>query len=288
MTSASTIRAAGPADVPAIRALLAAHGNDATVDTIGTVDIVGPYLRHCLEHAKAAVTERDGQVVAYGAAIETGRGRHLADLFVRPDLLGQGLGRSLLEAVMKGATARTTFASDDPRALPIYARAGMTPLWLNLYVEGEAPGLPAGRAPTVEPAAPDDLAALEFAWTGACRPADHRYWAALPEADEFVVRSAGGNPIALGYARARQVSSVRWIDRLVVRPDADPVSPILAALGYADRGRGGTVGACLPGPNPALVPLLEARFRITDRDVYMASSPDLVDSARLLPDGGML
>jgi hypothetical protein len=44
----------------------------------------------------------------------------------------------------------------------------------------------------------------------------------------------------------------------------------------------------MPGPNPAVRPLLEAGFRIEERDTYMASEPDLVDPARLLPNPGML
>ena len=60
----------------------------------------------------------------------------------------------------------------------------------------------------------------------------------------------------------------------------------VAALRRAARG--GPVGACIPGPNPAVRPLLEAGFRIEDRDTFMASEPDLVDPARLLPNPGML
>src|SRR5664280_1860090 len=80
------IRRATLDDVPVIRALLAAHDNDSPVTT---VDIVGPYVRHLIGHAIALVTERDGELVAYGAALDTGIARHLADLFVRPGLLGR-------------------------------------------------------------------------------------------------------------------------------------------------------------------------------------------------------
>jgi hypothetical protein len=34
--------------------------------------------------------------------------------------------------------------------------------------------------------------------------------------------------------------------------------------------------------------LLEAGFRLEARDTYMASEPDLLDPARLLPNPGML
>ena len=42
------------------------------------------------------------------------------------------------------------------------------------------------------------------------------------------------------------------------------------------------------GPNPLLPALLEAGFRIVDRDQFLASEPDLVDPVRLLPNPGML
>ena len=59
--------------------------------------------------------------------LDTGRARMLADLFVEPGRLGTGLGRPLLSALFEDAPVRATFASSDPRALPLYVRAGMTP-----------------------------------------------------------------------------------------------------------------------------------------------------------------
>jgi hypothetical protein len=44
----------------------------------------------------------------------------------------------------------------------------------------------------------------------------------------------------------------------------------------------------LPGPHPALRPLLDAGARIRDRDTFMASQPDLVDPTRLLPHPAFL
>ena len=85
----------------------------------------------------------DGGVVAFGSVLDTGLARMLADLFVEPGRLGQGLGRPLLTALFEDAPVRATFASGDPRALPLYVRAGMTPLWPCLYVEGAAAQLPA-------------------------------------------------------------------------------------------------------------------------------------------------
>jgi GNAT superfamily N-acetyltransferase len=281
----ASVRAATHDDVPAIRAILAAHGNDGPIEN---GDIVGPYLAHFIDHAIARVSVRDGEVVAYGAAIDTGRSRHLADLFVRQDLLGRGIGRPLLDAVFGDAVARTTFASDDPRALPIYVRAGMSPLWPMLYLRGDGTMLrdSPGADLLVEAADADHVGALERAWTGADRMTDHRHWSAAPEVDAFAVLDGDGSRVAAGYARARQIGHARTINRLVLRPDAEPVGPMLAAIARASRG--GPVVVAVPGPNPVLPVLLGAGFRIDDHDVFMASEPGLVDPLRTLPNSGML
>jgi GNAT superfamily N-acetyltransferase len=279
------IRRATQGDVPAIRAILAAHDNDGPIAP-GGVDIVGPYLLHLVRRHRTLVTERGGEVVAFGAVVDTGTAAMLSDLFVRPDLLGQGLGRPLLAALFEGSTVRATFASADPRALPLYVRAGMTPLWTSFYVEGSAAQLPPlDPGPTTWDATPEELALLEEAWTGAVRPSDHEYFARQPAADAFLLEDEEG-PVAFGYARAKQNSATRQLDRLLVRPGADPMAPIAAALARAART--GTVRACVPGPNPVLPVLLDHGFRIVDSDQFLASSPDLVDPVRMLPNPGLL
>jgi len=280
--STRVTRPATPEDIPVIRGILAAHGNDGPA---GRVDIVGPYVRHLVTHHRTLLTEEDGVAVAFGAVVDAGLAIHLADLFVVPDRLGQGLGRTLLAALFDDAPRRTTFASDDPRALPIYVRAGMTPLWPNLYVQGEATGLATPPGLDVVTAAAEELASLELAWTGADRGDDHRFWASQADADPFIVVDRDG-PVALAIGRARQVSDVRVIDRMLVRPGADPVPPVFAALRRTDRGT--RVVASLLGPSPVLPVLLGIGFHVVDRDQLMASDPGLIDPARLLPNPGML
>jgi GNAT superfamily N-acetyltransferase len=277
------IRAATPDDVPAIRTILAAHGNDGPVVV---ADVVGPYVAHLLTRGRARVATIDGAVVGFGAAVDTGACIHLADLFIDPARLGQGIGRPLLAAVLDGATARTTFASEDERALPIYVRAGMRPLWASLYVQGGPAALPAtGGALVADDASAVELAALEKRWTGHDRSADHAYWAKMPSVDPFVIRE-GGVPAAFGYARARQAATIRVLDRLVVQPDGDPVATVIVALRRAAQG--GPVLVCVPGPHPVLRPLLEAGMRVVDTDQFLASDAGLVDATRLIPNPGML
>jgi GNAT superfamily N-acetyltransferase len=279
----ATLRPAGLDDVPAIRAILVAHGNDGP---IVIADIVGPYVAHLIARGRTKVAIIDDEIVGFGAALDTGRSVHLADLFVHPARLGQGIGKPLLAAVLEGAVQRTTFASEDPRALPLYVRAGMQPMWTSLYVQGASTALPpAPNTFRTESATPDRLAALEHDWTGHDRALEHAFWGTMPDVDAFVVR-AGDAPVAFGYARARQAVPIRVLDRLVIHPDGEPVGTTLAALARA--GRGGPVHVCLLGPHPVLRPLLEADFRVVDRDVFLSSDPAIVDPARLIPNPGML
>jgi len=281
--AASAIRTATIEDVSEIRSILAEHGNDGPYTS---VDIVGPYVRHLIQAGRALVVEDGPRLVAFGATFSTGRGRHLSDLFVRADSLGRGIGRPLLDRLYGDDWPRTTFASDDPRAMPIYIRAGMAPLWTCLYLQGPAGDIPpTGAGLTTETTDHGHLAELERIWTGADRSVDHAFWATQAGADPFVVLDAG-EAVAGGYGRDRQIGTARVLDRLVVRSDHEPVGPIFAALHRAARG--GEVRTTLPGENPAVRPLLEAGFRLEDRDTYMASEPNLVDPARLLPNPGML
>jgi GNAT superfamily N-acetyltransferase len=284
-SAAATIRRATRSDIPAIRAILAAHEEDGPVAE-GGVDIIGPYLVHLQRAHRALVTERAGEVAGFGTVVDTGVTAMLSDLFIRPELLGQGLGRALLAALFEGSVARATFASRDPRAIPLYVRAGMTPLWTSFSVEGTATQLPPlDPGLTAWDATPEELALLEEAWTGARRPADHDYFSRQPAGDAFLIEDEEG-PVAFGYARGKQISPTRQLDRLLVRPGADPVAPIVAGLARAART--GSVRACVPGPNPVLPVLLEHGFRIVESDQFLASTPDLVDPARLLPNPGLL
>ena len=278
-----SIRPATIGDLAAIRAILTAHGNDGPVVI---ADVVGPYVSYLISRGRSKVAVLDDEIVGFGAAIDTGRSIHLADLFVHPDRLGQGIGNPLLAVVLDGAVQRTTFASEDARALPLYVRAGMQPMWVSLYVQGPSSALPL-TPPSFRTASAtsEQLAALERDWTGYDRSLDHTFWGTMPDVDAFVVRD-GDAVVAFGYARARQAVPIRVVDPLVIHPDGEPVGATLAALARA--GRGGPVHLALFGPHPVLRPLLEAGFRVVDRDVFLSSDPAIVDPARLVPNGGML
>ena len=126
------IRPAAGTDVAAVLGVWAANGDTIPEDG---VDILTPYLVHLLSTGRVFVAEDGDQVVGFGAVVERFGVTHLADLFVLPDRFGEGIGGQLLDAVFSDAALRTTFASSDPRAMPLYVRAGMSPLWPNLYLD---------------------------------------------------------------------------------------------------------------------------------------------------------
>ena len=291
---AAAVRTATPDDIPSIRAILAANGIDDPAGQLRGPDVVGPYVRHLVARHRAMVSDLPGTgVAAFGAVADVGLAWHLADLFVDPARLGRGIGRPLLTALYGGRQPRTTFASDDPRALPLYVRAGMAARWATLYLRGGPAAVrlaaadPRARALEVVEADPDDLLALELAWAGADRSADRAYWTTMSGSDPFLVRDGDG-PVAAGYGRDRQIGpAARALDRLVLRPGAEPVGPVLAAIARCIA-QGETLDVTVPGPHAALPVLLELGLRVEDRDVYCAGPTDPVDAERLLPNGGLL
>jgi len=277
------IRSAGSADAAAIMAIWAANGDEIPD---GGVDILTPYLAHLVATGRVLVAADDGGVVGFGAVVERAGVTHLADLFVLPDRFGEGIGRRLLAAIFGDAPRRTTFASSDPRALPLYVRSGMTPWWPNLYLDVDSSSLPpTPPGVSCEAASADAVMELEQVWLGSAHAGDHRFWASLPDARPFVVTEAG-RPLAAVHARSRRTGRDRWINRMILAPETDPVVVLVAA--YHHAAEGGRIGSCLPGPSPALRWLLAAGCQIIDRDTYMASDPSLFDATRRISDGGIL
>jgi GNAT superfamily N-acetyltransferase len=243
------------------------------------------HLRQALRRGKVHVAQIDRAIVGFGTTVDTGRALHLADLFVDREFLGRGIGGQLLPGLFDDRWPRTTFASDDPRAMPLYIRAGMSPLWPNVYLTADERFLPE-VAPgfDAEPATAEQIAAIEAEWTDVDRSADHAIWGDREGAQPFVVRRAG-RAVAIVQARRRIRGEGRWLDRMRVAPDADPLATALAALRFA-AAPGQEVGACIPGPNPALGALVRSGFRVVDGDTFMGSEPDLVDPIRTFVDPG--
>ena len=279
-----SIRPATDDDVAAIDTLLDGHDAVSAAPPLRP-GIRAAHIRQALRRGQVLVAQIDGAVVGFGSTIDTGRAVHLADLFVDRGFLGRGIGGRLLPRLFGDRWPRTTFASDDPRAIPLYIRTGMTPLWPNVYVTADERVLPeVASGFESEPATADQIAAIETEWTGVDRSADHAIWSDRDGARPFVVRRAG-TVVAIVQARRRIRGEGRWLDRLRVAPTADPLETALAAIRFA-AAPGQEIGACIPGPNPALGALVRSGFRVVDGDTFMASEPDLVDPIRTFVDPG--
>jgi GNAT superfamily N-acetyltransferase len=256
------VRPAGPADLAGVRAIAAGYGNFE--DWPERPD----YLDFELERGALWVALDARGVAGFAGVLVDGEYAHLADAFVRPDALGRGVGRALLDAALPRAGTRVTLASSDPRALPLYARAGLQPLAPVLYLDGAdtTPATPA--AP--ERAGTAALVARDAAASGRERAATLAFLA-----------RAGAYGLLAGehaYAVVRPAAGIAHLGPAA--GDADE----LLAFATAAAAAHGAVHLALPGPHPALRPLLEAGLRVTDADTYMASRPGAHDLTRYVPD----
>jgi GNAT superfamily N-acetyltransferase len=283
------VRAATAADVQAMDAVVALTdepGPDLPPLAFGTQV---PYLRHLVERGTAGVAEIDGRVVGFGAAVTTERATHLADLFVLPEHQGMGLGGALFRSVMGESVDRTTFSSDDPRAMPTYIRGGMLPRWPNLVMSGPREQLAPADDFVADRVAVGELVRLERDWLGIDRSPELPYWAVLPEPVAWVVRSRG-QIVAAGLGRNRLRGDGRWVDRAVAHPDVEgsvAAQAFVAALAFVGV-PGRPIGASIPGPSPLVRQLLDCGFRIAERDTFLSSAPDVVDPLRTLVNTGIL
>jgi len=296
------VRPATPADFEAIERVAAANDEPTT----GGRWPGFLYLEHLLVEATLLVAVHDGQVIGYGGAAVVGGRRpaaHVTDLFVDPAAHGQGAGKRLLRGLFLevDVPAWTTCSSADPRALTLYVRAGMQPLWPVLYLDAPL-NMPApeitgdwwpsrARARVLDPEA---ASALETGWSGRDFAVQYRHWAARPGGVAFAIE-VDGRAVAVGVARDERTGPGRVVDHLAIAPEADPVPALFAALAsdtVRDGARSGSgepdptarLTFTLPGPHPAIGLLLQLGARITDHDTFCTTDPDLVDPGRVVPD----
>ena len=263
------IRPATLVDVDAIVAVL--HANDEK-------HLDDAYVGHLLATGRVVVALSGEQLVGVGATIERGGVTHIADLYVDPSRHGAGVGGKLLSALDPARTPCTTFSSSNPRALPLYMRAGLVPWWPLLYFVGR----PSRRLPApfaVEGASPGDVMAID-AMVFAGRGADHSYYANLPGVLSFIVRD-GSRAIAAGHT---QNGVIEMLSIVATAKAANAVTSVISFL--ADSGQAPIITA-LPGPHPSVRVVLDAGMPITAHDLYCATAPGLVDPVRRLPNPGL-
>ena len=279
------VREAAEADLAAIAAVATATGQ---VEEWSGSDPA--YIRHLLAHGLVLVAEREGGVAGFGATLRIGDGpaavTMLCDLFVNPEAHGLGIGQALLAALWEPASPRMTFSSLHAHALPVYTRAGLDAWWPLLYLGGHPGALPRAPRWTAAATSPEEVAALEAEWTGIDRSADHRAWAARPGGRPVTARH-GGAVLAAGTVAGEEAEY--GIAHLALSPAAgdhgavEAVTAVLASLSPPD----GRARVCLPGPHPAVRPLLAAGWHVDFLDVFMATDPGLLDPRRAVPAPAM-
>ena len=244
------IRQAVADDLPPVRALAGRYG------LLGEWPARPDWLDHLLASGGLWIAREDGGGIAgFCGVADDGGVVHLTDLFVDPDALGRGTGKALLAAAFPAGGVRTTLASADPRALPLYTRTGLRPLAPMLYLKGAVPGGGEAERIPVEAVPAGRPAALAFlAGTGAY---------ALRAGEGRAVLRPSGDAVLLGPAVA----------------GADDLLALVRAASAAH----GVVKLTIGGPHPGLQALLEAGMRIVDLDTYMATAPGVVDLERRLP-----
>jgi GNAT superfamily N-acetyltransferase len=264
-SAGNTIRVAPAlaADMDGVRAIAASYGN------LEEWSVRPDPLDFELAERGLWVARDDAGVAGYAGVVAHGAISHLADLFVARDRRGGGIGRALLDAALPRTGTRITLASSDPRALPLYARAGMRPLAPVLYLEGA----PAGGA-AAERRDPATVVAADAAASGR-------------ERADMLAFLAGAGAYALGGADPRAYAVVRpapggaWLGPAWA--DGDDLVALVAAASAAH----GRVRLPLPGPHPAVAALLERGLGILGMDTYMATDAGAVDLERYVPEADL-
>jgi GNAT superfamily N-acetyltransferase len=290
-----SIRAATPADLAAVHAVWYA------TETIGETSpppLGQPHawLSHVLRAGTLLVAERDGALLGFAGVIARGALVFLTDLFVAPETQSRGVGGALLDAILPhdGRTL-ATIGSSDPRALALYIRAGMTPEWPDFQIRVERERWrPPDRDPNgvemVEAAQmAADLLAFDAEISGRSRPEEHRYWldecAGTPFWFERDGRRVGYGYVRLAPETPLQPAEMAVVGPLGVRDQEDTPVCVLAAVGWALERRPGA-WLLVPGPHPALRPLLRAGGLIDYVETFLCSAPPCVDATRYLPSDG--
>ena len=152
--STAPIRAAAPADVSAIFALMMelAEFEKLTHLFVATEDGVRDALFGPRPAAEALVAEESGQIVGYALFFHNfstflgKRGLYLEDLYVRPNLRGSGLGTKMLRALAALAVERQCGRFEwsvldwNQQAIDFYEKMGATvlPDWRIVRITGES------------------------------------------------------------------------------------------------------------------------------------------------------
>jgi len=236
--------------------------------------------QHELETGEMYVAETHAEVVGFAAFIRRGPISYVSELFVRRDQQSSGLGRVLLSYVMpKDAYICCTLSSRDPRALALYIRAGMRPLWQNYLLIGKSSEVRQSPSKDVETKEQHDLDSELVRWdaktSGRSRLIDHKYWLGKTQAVPLWFRRKGRR-IGYGYVQTRNNDFVYNPEAVNIGPVGaltrrDALLCVLEAVRWA-KPHSSLLRIGVPSVHPSLPVLLDYGFRITYVETFMSTS----------------
>ncbi|HJT59217.1 MAG TPA: GNAT family N-acetyltransferase [Ktedonobacteraceae bacterium] len=255
-------------------------------------------LSHILETGTTYVAEQEGAIVGFAASITRGSVTFLTDLFVLPDQQSSRLGQALLAQVMpENNTVRCTFSSTDPRALALYIRSGMQPQWPHFCLRLTSPLREHSFDTAIEihEGQVDDPTFVEWdaQVSGRWRPVDHAHWLHRQRTVPLWFMRRGNK---IGYAYLRLREGTIWypeactLGPIGVQSAEDAVSCTLAAVNWARKHAGAEILLInVPGPHPALAPLLNVGFHITYVETFVSTAiTPFFDTQRYIASGSNL
>ena len=219
------------------------------------------YVDYISSHGRFVVATRADDIDGFGGVINRSGAEFLTDLFVDPSQRSEGLGSELLASLWNGTAPRVTCASQDPRALALYARFGAIPRWPLLYCE---------VAGTSNAHSGTDYAVHETSIGDAG-------WSLQLDEARTVTTSRGASAVIL--LSDSTIGVVR-----MQAPNSESLCGLIATL-QGQAGNGGIVSFAIPGPHSATAALLREGARIVDVDLWCSTvaGVDFLNPERDLP-----
>jgi len=257
---------------------------------------IPPYLSHVLQTGTLSVADEDGRILGFGGAITRGNISFLTDLFVLPSTQSGNLDKTLLQTVLpQDNLIHCTLSSSDPRALALYIRAGMRPLWphFDLRLVNPVHGWPLAPDMEIIEADTSDPALLDWdvRVCGRPRPEDLQFWVREEGAIPLWFRRRG-QIVGYGYVRfgaeAHSNPQSCTIGPLGADTPENATACVLAAVHWAMQ-RAVEIHIDIPGPHPCLTTLLERGFHIHSFDTFVSSTgTPFFDARCYIASGGDL
>jgi hypothetical protein len=257
---------------------------------------VPAYLAHVRDTGRLLVAEQAGKVIGFAGTVTRDGVSFLTDFFMRPAGQSGAVGKALLATVLPPEGVRCTCSTADPRALALYIRAGMRPVWPQFLLRGD------GRSPlvtdhgiTIDEARSAEADRALIAWEaeigGRRRAQDLTFWR---DSQDGTVLWFSRDKQPLGYAVIRLCRGTVLdpeaitIGPLGVRDAADAAACTLAAIEWV-RQHAERFYLTVPGPHPALATLVRSGCRIEEFYTFVASDEGaFADPHRYISSGADL